>query len=88
MGRPPRRSKEGLTRLHSETRSRESLPEKPGESISHILFLLDLASRTQSLRCRLRWTNYLRPDIKRGGITAQDELPNIWLHSILRNRGP
>ncbi|EFJ18722.1 hypothetical protein SELMODRAFT_29750, partial [Selaginella moellendorffii] len=33
--------------------------------------------------CRLRWTNYLRPDIKRGGITAQEELLNIWLHSIL-----
>ncbi|EFJ18565.1 hypothetical protein SELMODRAFT_112187, partial [Selaginella moellendorffii] len=36
--------------------------------------------------CRLRWTNYLRPDIKRGGITAQEELLNIWLHSILRKR--
>ncbi|KAI4303424.1 hypothetical protein MLD38_039057 [Melastoma candidum] len=36
--------------------------------------------------CRLRWMNYLRPDIKRGNITpAEDELI-MRLHSLLGNR--
>ncbi|KAF5811643.1 putative transcription factor MYB family [Helianthus annuus] len=36
--------------------------------------------------CRLRWTNYLRPDIKRGPFTAEEEKLVIQLHAILGNR--
>ncbi|KAI3740433.1 hypothetical protein L2E82_30862 [Cichorium intybus] len=36
--------------------------------------------------CRLRWTNYLRPDIKRGNFTDEEEKLIIHLHSHLGNK--
>nr|ATL77057.1 transcription factor MYB4 [Morus alba] len=36
--------------------------------------------------CRLRWTNYLRPDIKRGPFTQEEEKLIIQLHGMLGNR--
>ncbi|KAI3411593.1 uncharacterized protein J3R85_017770 [Psidium guajava] len=36
--------------------------------------------------CRLRWLNYLRPDIKRGNITSDEEDLIIRLHKLLGNR--
>ncbi|XP_023000542.1 transcription factor MYB30-like [Cucurbita maxima] len=36
--------------------------------------------------CRLRWTNYLRPDIKRGNFTKEEEDAIINLHELLGNR--
>nr|URY18888.1 MYB protein [Zanthoxylum bungeanum] len=36
--------------------------------------------------CRLRWTNYLKPDIKRGPFTEDEEKLVIQLHGILGNR--
>ncbi|CAK7322950.1 unnamed protein product [Dovyalis caffra] len=36
--------------------------------------------------CRLRWTNYLRPDIKRGSFNLQEEQTIIQLHALLGNR--
>ncbi|XP_060177888.1 transcription factor MYB13-like [Lycium barbarum] len=36
--------------------------------------------------CRLRWTNYLRPDIKRGNFTPEEEDTIIKLHKVLGNR--
>ncbi|KAL8109688.1 transcription factor MYB83-like [Apium graveolens] len=36
--------------------------------------------------CRLRWINYLRPDLKRGSFSLQEEELIIHLHSILGNR--
>ncbi|KAG9137932.1 hypothetical protein Leryth_020762 [Lithospermum erythrorhizon] len=36
--------------------------------------------------CRLRWTNYLRPDIKRGKFSFQEEQTIIQLHALLGNR--
>lgn len=36
--------------------------------------------------CRLRWANYLRPDIKRGKFSAQEEQTIIQLHALLGNR--
>ncbi|XP_039141290.1 transcription factor MYB3-like [Dioscorea cayenensis subsp. rotundata] len=36
--------------------------------------------------CRLRWMNYLRPDIKRGNIGPQEEDLIIRLHALLGNR--
>jgi myb proto-oncogene protein len=36
--------------------------------------------------CRLRWINYLRPDVKRGNFTSEEEDAIIQLHSMLGNR--
>ncbi|CAH8299483.1 unnamed protein product [Eruca vesicaria subsp. sativa] len=36
--------------------------------------------------CRLRWINYLRRDLKRGNITAEEEDTIVKLHSLLGNR--
>ncbi|XP_055806328.1 transcription factor MYB16-like [Solanum dulcamara] len=36
--------------------------------------------------CRLRWINYLRPDIKRGKFSLQEERTIIQLHALLGNR--
>eukprot|EP00250_Pteridium_aquilinum_P010358 c19329_g1_i1 orf=561-2411(-) len=36
--------------------------------------------------CRLRWTNYLRPDIKRGEFSSSEEQTIIQLHALLGNR--
>lgn len=36
--------------------------------------------------CRLRWTNYLRPDIKRGKFSQEEEQLIINLHSVLGNK--
>ncbi|XP_052193298.1 transcription factor MYB83 [Diospyros lotus] len=36
--------------------------------------------------CRLRWINYLRPDLKRGAFSPQEEQFILQLHSILGNR--
>ncbi|XP_058226284.1 transcription factor MYB16-like [Rhododendron vialii] len=36
--------------------------------------------------CRLRWTNYLRPDIKRGKFSLEEEQTIIQLHALLGNR--
>ncbi|KAL4304037.1 hypothetical protein GQ457_10G015800 [Hibiscus cannabinus] len=36
--------------------------------------------------CRLRWINYLRPDLKKGSFTAEEEQIIIDVHRILGNR--
>ncbi|KAJ8631976.1 hypothetical protein MRB53_025312 [Persea americana] len=36
--------------------------------------------------CRLRWINYLRPDIKRGGFSKEEEHIIVTLHSVLGNK--
>ncbi|KAL2553310.1 Transcription repressor MYB4 [Forsythia ovata] len=36
--------------------------------------------------CRLRWINYLRPDLKRGNFTTEEEEFIINLHSLLGNK--
>ncbi|KAK8639965.1 hypothetical protein V6N13_138331 [Hibiscus sabdariffa] len=36
--------------------------------------------------CRLRWTNYLRPDIKRGKFTEEEERVIVNLHAVLGNK--
>ncbi|XP_027339923.1 transcription factor MYB41 [Abrus precatorius] len=36
--------------------------------------------------CRLRWANYLRPDIKRGRFSLEEEEAIIQLHSVLGNK--
>ncbi|KAG8079252.1 hypothetical protein GUJ93_ZPchr0007g5617 [Zizania palustris] len=36
--------------------------------------------------CRLRWLNYLRPDVRRGNMTAQEQLLILELHARWGNR--
>ncbi|KAJ4914997.1 myb domain protein 61 [Raphanus sativus] len=36
--------------------------------------------------CRLRWINYLRPDLKRGAFSPEEENLIVELHSVLGNR--
>jgi len=36
--------------------------------------------------CRLRWINYLRPDLKRGNFTADEDDLIVSLHSLLGNK--
>lgn len=36
--------------------------------------------------CRLRWINYLRPDIRRGRFTPEEEKLIISLHGVVGNR--
>jgi len=36
--------------------------------------------------CRLRWVNYLRPDLKRGKIPPQEESVILELHALWGNR--
>ncbi|XP_042496772.1 transcription factor MYB1-like [Macadamia integrifolia] len=88
MGRSPCCSKEGLNRgawtaledkiltdyikIHGEGKWR-NLPKKAG---------LKRCGKS----CRLRWLNYLRPDIKRGNITHDEEELIIRLHKLLGNR--
>ncbi|XVE70694.1 hypothetical protein DITRI_Ditri10aG0091200 [Diplodiscus trichospermus] len=88
MGRSPCCSKEGLNRgawtahedkilteyikAHGEGRWR-NLPTGAG---------LKRCGKS----CRLRWLNYLRPNIKRGNITADEEELIIRLHKLLGNR--
>ena len=55
------------------------------------LFILTLTSYFVGLRrcgksCRLRWLNYLRPNIKRGNFSEDEEDLIIKLHKLLGNR--
>nr|DAD45860.1 TPA_asm: hypothetical protein HUJ06_004090 [Nelumbo nucifera] len=88
MGRRPCCVEEGLNRgswsaiedmiltsyinLHGEGKWRE-LPKRAG---------LKRCGKS----CRLRWLNYLRPDIKRGNISKDEEDLIIKLHRLLGNR--
>ncbi|XP_009334686.1 transcription factor MYB1 [Pyrus x bretschneideri] len=88
MGRSPCCSKEGLNRgawtaledkilssyikTHGEGKWR-SLPKRAG---------LKRCGKS----CRLRWLNYLRPDIKRGNISGDEEELIVRLHNLLGNR--
>ncbi|RCV34701.1 LOW QUALITY PROTEIN: hypothetical protein SETIT_7G179800v2 [Setaria italica] len=36
--------------------------------------------------CRLRWTNYLRPDIKRGPFTPEEHNSIVQLHAVVGNK--
>ncbi|XP_031262078.1 anthocyanin regulatory C1 protein-like [Pistacia vera] len=88
MGRSPCCAKEGLNRgawtasedkilteyikAHGEGKWR-NVPKKAG---------LKRCGKS----CRLRWLNYLRPDIKRGNISRDEEELIIRLHKLLGNR--
>nr|CCU64219.1 ScMYB67 protein [Saccharum hybrid cultivar Co 86032] len=50
------------------------------------LFPNSLGSKDVERSCRLRWINYLRPDLKRGAFSQDEEDLIIELHAVLGNR--
>ena len=50
------------------------------------VFLVNVGLKRRGKSCRLRWLNYLKPDIKRGNISSDEEDLIIRLHSLLGNR--
>ncbi|KAL4584052.1 hypothetical protein LXL04_008642 [Taraxacum kok-saghyz] len=88
MGRPPCCDKIGVKKG----------PWTPEEDIILVSFIQQngpgnwrsVPTNTGLLRCskscRLRWTNYLRPGIKRGNFTEQEEKMIIHLQALLGNR--
>ncbi|XP_050363084.1 transcription factor MYB1-like [Argentina anserina] len=88
MGRSPCCSKEGLNRgawTALEDKVLASYINTHGEGKWR-----NLPTRAGLKRCgkscRLRWLNYLRPDIKRGNISRDEEELIIRLHNLLGNR--
>ncbi|KAM7508674.1 hypothetical protein LguiA_019127 [Lonicera macranthoides] len=67
-----------------------SLPKLAGREIKENGIDYGVSAFAGLLRCgkscRLRWTNYLRPDIKRGPFTPEEEKLVVQLHGILGNR--
>lgn len=88
MGRPPCCDKEGVKKG----------PWTPEEDIILVSYIQDhgpgnwraVPTNTGLLRCskscRLRWTNYLRPGIKRGNFSDQEEKLIVHLQALLGNR--
>ncbi|PKU85304.1 myb-related protein 306 [Dendrobium catenatum] len=88
MGRPPCCEKEGVKKG----------PWTPEEDIILVSYIQEhgpgnwraVPTNTGLMRCskscRLRWTNYLRPGIKRGNFTDQEEKLIIHLQALLGNR--
>ncbi|CAH8337306.1 unnamed protein product [Eruca vesicaria subsp. sativa] len=88
MGRRPCCDKKGLKKGAWTSQEDEILVEYINQN-SHGSWRL-LPKKAGLLRCgkscRLRWTNYLRPDIKRGPFTPEEEKLVVQLHAILGNR--
>ncbi|XP_074564329.1 myb-related protein 306-like [Curcuma longa] len=88
MGRPPCCDKEGVKKG----------PWTPEEDIILVSYIQEhgpgnwrvVPTNSGLLRCskscRLRWTNYLRPGIKRGNFTDQEEKLIVHLQALLGNR--
>ncbi|KAL8250481.1 hypothetical protein R6Q59_034174 [Mikania micrantha] len=88
MGRPPCCDKIGVKKG----------PWTPEEDITLVSYIQQngpgnwrsVPTNTGLLRCskscRLRWTNYLRPGIKRGNFTEQEEKMIVHLQALLGNR--
>ncbi|KAK2658260.1 hypothetical protein Ddye_004793 [Dipteronia dyeriana] len=88
MGRSPRCSKDGLNKgawAASEDKILRDYIKVHGEGKWS-----NVAKKTGLKRCgkscRLRWMNYLRPNIKRGNISIDEEELIIRLHKLLGNR--
>ncbi|KAL6905716.1 hypothetical protein ACP4OV_003317 [Aristida adscensionis] len=88
MGRPPCCDKEGIKKG----------PWTPEEDIILVSYIqehgpgnwrsvpINTGLMRCSKSCRLRWTNYLRPGIRRGNFTPHEESIIVHLQSLLGNR--
>ncbi|XVE91529.1 hypothetical protein REPUB_Repub01dG0017500 [Reevesia pubescens] len=88
MGRSPRREKVGLKKgpwTPEEDQKLVAYIEEHGHGSWRALPAKAGLQRCGK-SCRLRWINYLRPDIKRGKFTLQEEQSIVQLHALLGNR--
>ncbi|KAM2924159.1 hypothetical protein COP2_040305 [Malus domestica] len=65
-----------------------SLSQKAGKYLWDEFRVVVIASclKRCGKSCRLRWRNYLRPDIKRGNFSLHEDQTIIQLHALLGNR--
>ncbi|KAL9229734.1 hypothetical protein vseg_005169 [Gypsophila vaccaria] len=88
MGRSPTRDESGLKKgpwTPEEDHILVTFIQKHGHGSWRALPKLSGLNRCGK-SCRLRWTNYLRPDIKRGKFSPEEEQSILNLHSILGNK--
>ncbi|RZS21883.1 hypothetical protein BHM03_00054588 [Ensete ventricosum] len=88
MGRPPRCDEFGLKKgpwTREEDKKLKDYIGKHGQGNWQRLPKLAGLNRCGK-SCRLRWTNYLRPDIKRGEFTDEEEKLILQLHAVLGNK--
>ncbi|RLN12402.1 transcription factor MYB39-like [Panicum miliaceum] len=88
MGRPPCCDEKGLKKgpwTPEEDHKLMNYIQKHGHGSWRALPELAGLNRCGK-SCRLRWTNYLRPDIKRGTFSKDEEQTILQLHSILGNK--
>ncbi|KAF6149381.1 hypothetical protein GIB67_016919 [Kingdonia uniflora] len=88
MGRRPCCSKDGLNRgawTALEDRTLEEYIQIHGQGSWRNL-PIEAGLKRCGKSCRLRWLNYLRPDIKRGNISEEEDDLIIRLHKLLGNR--
>ncbi|KAK8520570.1 hypothetical protein V6N12_004504 [Hibiscus sabdariffa] len=92
-----RKPNNGSTTTSATTKLRKGLwsPEEDEKLISYMLtngqgcwsdVAINAGLQRCGKSCRLRWINYLRPDLKRGAISPQEEELILHLHSLLGNR--
>ncbi|XP_057463617.1 transcription factor MYB53-like [Actinidia eriantha] len=88
MGRSPSRDEIGLKKgpwTPEEDKRLADYIERNGHGSWRALPKLAGLNRCGK-SCRLRWTNYLRPDIKRGKFSDEEEQIIIDLHALLGNK--
>jgi transcription factor MYB, plant len=56
------------------------------DPFSFLLYFVAAGLKRSGKSCRLRWVNYLRPDLKRGKDHAQEEGIIVQLHALWGNR--
>ncbi|XP_052170798.1 transcription factor MYB83-like [Diospyros lotus] len=90
-------SEKTMNKMNSSSKLRKGLwsPEEDEKLMKYMLrngqgCWSDIARNAGLQRCgkscRLRWINYLRPDLKRGAFSPQEEDLILHLHAILGNR--
>ncbi|KAG6637434.1 transcription factor MYB41-like [Carya illinoinensis] len=88
MGKPPCCDKDGLKKgpwTAEEDQKLIDYIQKHGQGRWRIL-PKNAGLKRCGKSCRLRWTNYLRPDIKRGRFSFEEEETIIQLHCVLGNK--
>ena len=97
MRKPESSGKNNNNNMNNMSKMRKGLwsPEEDDKLMSYMLrngqgCWSDVARNAGLQRCgkscRLRWINYLRPDLKRGAFSTQEEDLIIHFHSVLGNR--
>lgn len=97
MRKPDQMTKDKVSHNNNKSKLRKGLwsPEEDEKLMRYMLTngqgcWSDIARNAGLQRCgkscRLRWINYLRPDLKRGAFSPREEELIIHLHSILGNR--